>query len=89
MLPVQKPEKQYHTLEDIQRRKEDLAAAIQKDSDQFGTLWKSIFTTSKDAKSKGDWAAMIISNGITAVDTFLLVRKLMKSYGHLFGRKKR
>jgi hypothetical protein len=33
--------------------------------------------------------AGLISNSITAIDAFLLVRKLIRNYGFLFGRKKR
>lgn len=87
MLPVRTKEKKYHTLEEIQQRKEELAAAIQKDNDQFGALWNGIFSPSKDA-TKGERVAGIIANSVTAIDAFLLVRKLMKNYGHLFRRKK-
>ena len=31
----------------------------------------------------------LIGNAITAVDAFLLVRKLMNTYGWLFGRRKK
>ena len=88
MLPVRTPKKKYHTLNDIRLRKEELATEIQHDSDQFSTLWKGLFVPKK-ASTKGEWAASIIGNGITAIDTFLLVRKLVKNYGHLFGKKRK
>ena len=38
--------------------------------------------------TKTDYIASIVSNGIVAFDTFMLIRKLMKGYGFLFGKKK-
>lgn len=87
MIPVRTVEKKYHTLEEIQKRKEELAADIQKDSDQFATLWNGLFTPRKDF-SKGEWAANVISKSVTAIDAFLLARKLLKNYGYIFRRKK-
>ena len=83
-----KSEKNFQTLEDIHKRKEELAAGIQKESDQISTLWHSLFVPPKNA-SKGEMVASIISNSVTAIDAFLLVRKLIKSYGHIFSRRKR
>lgn len=87
MLPVRTPEKKYHTLDDIRLRKEELAKDIQHDSEHFNTLWKSLFVSRKDS-TKGEFVTSLVANGITAVDTFLLVRKLMKKYGHFFSRKR-
>ena len=78
----------YHTLEEIQLRKEELQADIQKEGDQIGLLWRTLFAPQK-ASSKGELVAHLVTNSITAIDGFLLVRKLFKSYGHLFGKKKR
>jgi len=86
-LPVRTPETNYNTLEDIQLRKEQLAAQIQQDNKQFSSLWNQLFVKRQEA-SKGEWIAGIITNGITAVDTFLLVRKLFKNYGHIFHKSK-
>ena len=87
MLPIRTTEKKYHSLEEIQQRKEELAADIQKDNDKFGTLWNGLFTP-REATTKGEWVSGLIANSITAIDAFLVVRKLMKNYGHLFRRKK-
>ena len=78
----------YRTLEEIQHRKEVVQADIQKDSKQIGLLWHHL-TAPQKSDSKGELIANLISNSITAIDAFLLVRKLMKSYGYLFGKKKR
>jgi hypothetical protein len=82
------PQSTYSTLEQIQQRKEALHANIQKDNEQIGLLWHQL-TAPQKSDSKGEVIANLISNSITAIDAFLLVRKLMKSYGHLFGKKKR
>ena len=82
------PQSTYSTLEQIQQRKEALHANIQKDNEQIGLLWHQL-TAPQKSDSKGELIANLISNSITAIDAFLLVRKLMKNYGHLFGKKKR
>jgi len=86
MLPVKKPSHDYSTLEEIRLRKEELAEAIQKDNVQFTSLWNQVFIK-REGNSKGDYISGIIANSITAIDAFLLVRKLMKNYGGLFGLK--
>lgn len=87
MFPIRTTEKKYHSLEEIQQRKEELAADIQKDNDKFGTLWNELITP-REATTKGEWVAGLIANSVTAIDAFLLVRKLMKNYGQFFRRKK-
>ena len=88
MLPVRKPEPYYRTLDEIRLRKEELSNELQQDNEKFTSLWNQLFV-SKNTSSKGEWVASLIGNSITAIDTFLLFRKLMKSYGHLFGRKRK
>jgi hypothetical protein len=82
------PQPTYSTLEDIQQRKEAVHANIQKDNERIGLLWHDL-TAPQKSDTKGELIANLISNSITAIDAFLLVRKLMKSYGYLFGKKKR
>ena len=82
------PQPTYSTLEDIRLRKEAVQANIQKDNERIGLLWHDL-TAPQKSDTKGELIANLISNSITAIDAFLLVRKLMKSYGHLFGKKKR
>ncbi len=86
MLPIKKNAVSYRTLEEIRLRKEELANELQQDNEKFTTLWNQVFIKRENA-SKGDYVAGIISNSITAIDVFLLARKLMKSYGALFGKK--
>jgi hypothetical protein len=78
----------YSSLEEIQLRKDELKDDIQQQSDQIATLWRNLISP-KTASSKGELVASLVTNSITAIDGFLLVRKLMRSYGYIFGRKKR
>jgi hypothetical protein len=87
-LPVQKKPTAYCTLEELQQRKNELSVELQKDNEQFNTLWNQLFVKRKDS-SKGEFISSIIANSITAVDAFLVVRKLMKNYGGLFKKKKK
>lgn len=77
----------YSSLEEIRSRKDELKANIQQESGNINTLWHGL-TTSKSASSKGELITGLVSNSITAIDGFLLVRKLVKSYGFIFARKK-
>ncbi len=85
MLPVKKSPQQYHTLEEIRLRKEELASEMQQDNNKFSTLWHQTFVK-REGNSKGEYISGLIANSITAIDAFLLVRKLMKNYGSLFGK---
>jgi len=88
MLPVKKPVREYRSLEEIRQRKDELLNELQKDDTQFSTLWDQVFLK-RENNTKSDYIAGLISNGIVAFDTFMLIRKLMKSYGFLFGKKKK
>ena len=81
----------YTTLEQLQKRKEELRASLQGESQKIGELWHGL-TAPKPDSSKGEMIASLVTNSITAIDAFLLVRKLMKTYGtigNLFRRKKK
>lgn len=94
MLPVKKPVREYRTLEELRARKDELLEQLQQDNTQFTTLWHNVFLK-REENSKTDYIAGLVSNGIVAVDTFFLIRKLLKNYGSIFGlssskkRKKR
>ena len=87
-LPIQTPQKQYNTLDEIQQRKAELLSLIREDNRQFTTLKNSLFAPQKDSR-KGEWIASLVTNSVTAIDAFLLIRKLTKNYGFLFNRKKK
>ena len=84
MLPTKKPTRHYHTLEEIRLRKEELASQIQQDNTKFSTLWNQTFVK-REESTKGEYISGLIANSITAIDAFLLVRKLIKNYGGIFG----
>lgn len=88
MLPVKKPTHTYRTLEEIRQRKEELAEQLSGDNTRFTTLWNQAFL-SKENTSKGDYIASLVSKGFVAFDAFLMVRKLMKTYGLLTGKSKK
>ena len=87
MLPVKKTSVNYRTLDEIRLRKEEIAEELERDNTQFTTLWNRTFIK-REGNTKGEYIAGLITNSITAIDAFLLIRKLMKGYGGLFRRKK-
>ncbi len=87
MLPVKKTSVNYRTLDEIRLRKEEIAEELERDNTQFTTLWNRTFIK-REGNTKGEYVAGLITNSITAIDAFLLIRKLMKGYGGLFRRKK-
>jgi hypothetical protein len=78
----------YNSLEEIESRKAQLKDDIQQKSDQIGNVWRDL-TTPQPTNTKGEMVASLVTKSITAIDAFLLMRKLMRNYGFLFGRKKR
>ena len=87
MLPVKKTSVHYRTLDEIRLRKEEIAEELERDNTQFTTLWNRTFIK-REGNTKGEYIAGLITNSITAIDAFLLIRKLMKGYGGLFRKKK-
>ena len=84
MLPVKKPTKEYRTLEEIRQRKDELLEQLQQDNTRFSTLWNQVFLK-REENTKAEDLTGLVSNGIVAVDTILMIRKLLKTYGFLFG----
>jgi len=84
MLPVKKPVREYRTLEEIRQRKDELLSELQQDNTRFSTLWDQVFVK-RENNTKTDYIAGLVSNGIVAFDTFMLVRKLINNYGSIFG----
>jgi hypothetical protein len=82
-----KTTKRFCTLEEIRERKDELLDEIQKDQDKATMLWSQTFKQ-RNETSKGDYIASLMSNGFMAIDAILLIRKLIKGYGHLFGKGK-
>ena len=78
----------YRSIEEIQQRKEELRGNLQVESQKIGQLWSSL-TAPQPANSKGEMIANLVTNSITAIDAFLLMRKLMTIYGKFFSKKKK
>lgn len=69
----------YHSLADIQARKEFLLRRLDRDTMQMQRLWQSVFTRREDT-TQGQFIASILSNSAMAIDAFLMVRKLWHRY---------
>ena len=79
MLPIKKkPVHEFRTLEEIRQRKEELIDQIQDDNTKFTSLWNQTFIK-REGNTKADYISGLIANSVTAIDIFLVVRKLMKS----------
>lgn len=78
----------FNTIEEIQLRKQQLKSDILLESNRISTYWGKL-TVPQESSTKGEMIANLVTNSITAIDGFLLVRKLLKTYGWLFKRKKR
>ncbi len=88
MKPAIKDIKDYVSLDEIHQRKDELLNELRQDDAQISTLWNQIFLK-RDETTKADYIGSLVSNGIVAFDTFILIRKLMKSYRFLFGGSKK
>ena len=88
MTSVKRLFREYRTLDEIRARKDELLDELQKDSTKMSTMWNQVFLK-REENSKGDYIASLVSNGVMAFDAFLLIRKLMKGYGILFGKNKK
>ena len=88
MTSVKRLLREYRTLDEIRERKDELLDELQKDSTKMSTMWNQVFLK-REENSKGDYIASLVSNGVMAFDAFLLIRKLMKGYGYLFGKSKK
>ena len=88
MLPVKNPVKTYKTIDEIRQRKDELIDELQHDNEQFSSLWNQVFV-SKNNTTKAEFLTGVLANSITAIDAFLMVRKLMKNYRGVFGKKRR
>lgn len=78
-MPMPKQIEIYNTLEEIQLRKDQLSESIEQDKEQIAMIWGDLFTKREDA-TKGEYIAKLVTNSITAIDVFLMVRKLIKNY---------
>ena len=78
----------FRTIEDIQARRKELRGQLHASSELIGDLWTELSKESKPS-SRGEMVTSIISKSITAFDAFMLARKLVTQYGHIFRRRKK
>ena len=74
----------YHSLEEIQMRKEQLSEVIELENEEIKHLWEQLTTKDDEQLSRGEQIAQYIKYGIMAYDGFMLFRKLKSSYGNFF-----
>lgn len=78
----------YETLGEILLRKEEVQRQLHDSGERIAQMAHEMFVPERNS-SHGEVVAKVIANSITAIDAFLLFRKLSKKYGSLFSRKKR
>ena len=88
MTSVKKLIREYRTLDEIRELKDELLDELHQDNAKMSTMWNQVFLK-RENNTKTDYIASIVSNGIVAFDAIILIRKLMKGYGFLFGNKKK
>ena len=59
---------------------------VQKPTHEYRTLEE--IRQRKEETSRGEYIASLVSKGFIAFDLFLTARKLLNTYGFLFGLKK-
>ena len=74
----------FTTLEEIVLRKEQIEDEIDRDGDKIAKLWGDFFAKSGNS-TRGEYIGKLIANSVTAIDAFIMVRKLMKNHGSLFS----
>ena len=62
-------------------RKEQLSDALERDSELIGDKWNQLFIKREDS-TRGEYIASLVTNSITAIDAFIMVRKLIRKYGN-------
>lgn len=80
----QKP--QYHSLADIQERKDELLSGIRKDDERMRSIWSSLFSSPKASavSTPSKRLNTLMNTGAGLLDAVILGWKLY----HKFGRNK-
>lgn len=78
-----------NSLDDIERRKDAVLMAIQKDEQRIGVLWNSIFHKPQSHDRSNRWAN-IMNTGFSIVDGAILGWKLYRKFKQnpFFGKHK-
>ena len=69
----------YSTLDDIRNRKQQLRQQMDSQQQQVHQLWRTLFAKPSES-TRGQFVQSVIANSALAIDAFLLLRKLRRSY---------
>ena len=70
----------YHSLEEIQMRKEQLSEVIELEDQEIKRLWTQLMEKDEEA-SPAEQIGKYIKYGMMAYDGFMTLRKLKRNYG--------
>lgn len=76
--------KPYHSLEEIQMRKEQLDEVIDLENEEIRRLWVQL-TNEDQELSRGEQITKYIKYGMMAYDGMMLLHKLKRSYGSILN----
>lgn len=74
----------YHSLEEIQMRKEQLDEVIELENEEIKRLWGQL-TTDDEELSRGEQITKYIKYGMMAYDGLMTLRKLKRNYGSILN----
>ena len=74
----------YHSLEEIQMRKEQLDEVIELENEEIKRLWGQL-TSDDEALSRGEQITKYIKYGMMAFDGVMTLRKLKRNYGGILN----
>lgn len=73
----------YNSIEQMQRRKEQLREVIDLEDKEIGRLWTHL--TDSSQTSYGSQIAALVTYGVMAYDGIIMLRKLKRGYGSLLN----
>ena len=74
----------YHSLEEIQMRKEQLSEVIDLEDEEIKRLWDKL-TTKDEELSRSEQIMQYIKYGMMAYDGVMMLRKLKTNYGSILN----
>ncbi|MBQ8463778.1 MAG: hypothetical protein IJ544_06670 [Prevotella sp.] len=74
----------YHSLEEIQMRKEQLDEVIELENQEIKRLWGQL-SADEEELSRGQQIGKYIQYGIMAFDGVMTLRKLKRNYGSILN----
>ena len=74
----------YHSLEEIQMRKEQLDEVIELEDKEIKRLW-SVLTEKDEEQSPAEQISKYVKYGMMAYDGMMTLRKLKRNYGSILN----